>query len=44
MATWIIGGVLLIIVGAIIWKLIRDKKRGKHGCCGDCGRCSGCHH
>ena len=24
MATWIVGGVLLVIVGAIIWKMIKD--------------------
>ena len=24
MATWIVGGVVVLIVGAIIWKMIRD--------------------
>jgi len=44
MATWIVGGVLLLIVGAIIAKMIKDKKSGKGGCCGNCGACSGgCH-
>lgn len=47
MATWIIGGVLLLIVGAIVWKMVKDKKAGKGSCsCGcDCASCSGnCHH
>jgi len=46
MATWIVGGVLLLIVGAVIVKMIKDKKAGKGGCsCGcNCGACSGnCH-
>ena len=33
MATWIVGGVLLVIVGAIIWKMVKDKK----------SKCKGCH-
>ena len=47
MATWIVGGVLLLIVGAIVWKMIKDKKAGKGGCScgGNCGQCAGhCHH
>lgn len=47
MATWIVGGVLLLIVGAIVWKMVKDKKAGKGSCsCGcDCASCSGnCHH
>lgn len=47
MATWIVGGVLLLIVGAIVWKMVKDKKAGKGSCsCGcDCVSCSGnCHH
>jgi hypothetical protein len=45
MATWIVGGVLLVIVGAIIWKMIKDKKSGNSACScgGDCGKCKGCH-
>ena len=43
MATWIVGGVLLLIVGGIVWKMIRDKRAGK-GCGGDCSHCSGCGH
>ena len=39
MATWIVGGVLLVIVGAIIWKMVKDKKSGNSACScgGDCG-------
>ena len=46
MATWIVGGVLLLIVSAIIANMIKDKKAGKGGCScgGNCGACSGgCH-
>lgn len=43
MATWIVGIVLALIVGAIIWKMARDKKQGKGacGCSGDCAHCRG---
>lgn len=42
MATWIVGGILLLAVGAIVWKMIRDKRSGKTACaCG--GDCSQCH-
>lgn len=45
MATWIVGGVLLVIVGAIVWKMVKDKKSGNSACScgGDCGKCKGCH-
>ncbi len=44
MATIIVGGILLAIVGLIIWKMIRDKKNGKSSCGGDCAHCKGgCH-
>lgn len=43
MATWIIGGALALIVAAIAWKLIRDKREGKSSCsCG--GDCHCCGH
>ena len=42
MANWLIGGALFLIVGAVIWKMIKDKKSGKGGCSGDCSHCSGC--
>ena len=31
MATWIIGGILAVIVAAIIIKMVRDKRGGKRG-------------
>ena len=43
MATWIIGGILAVIVTAIIIKMVRDRRSGKGTCGGDCGRCRGCH-
>ncbi len=42
MATWIIGGLLIVIVGAVVWKMISDKRKGKHSCSCGCG-CEGCH-
>ena len=44
MATWIIGGILLLIVAGIVWKMIRDRRAGKGSCGGDCSCCSGCKH
>ncbi len=43
MATWIVGGILAVIVAAVIVKMIRDKRSGKSCCSGDCSHCSGCH-
>ena len=42
MATWIIGGVLIVIVGAVLWKMISDRRKGKHSCSCGCG-CESCH-
>ncbi|MBE5801043.1 MAG: FeoB-associated Cys-rich membrane protein [Clostridiales bacterium] len=42
MATWIVGGVVLLVVCLIIRSMYRDRKAGK-GCCGDCSKCSSCH-
>ena len=42
MATWIIGGVLIVIVGAVVWKMISDKRKGKHSCSCGCS-CESCH-
>ncbi len=44
MATWLIGGVLFVIVAAAAWKMIKDHRSGKGGCGGGCPRCSGCGH
>ena len=42
MGTVIVGGVLAIIVGLMVWKMIKDKKAGKSSCGGDCAHCRGC--
>jgi hypothetical protein len=39
--TIVVGLAILGIVAAIVVKMVKDKKKGKHiGC--DCGSCSGC--
>ena len=43
MATWIVGGILAVIVAAIIVKMVKDRRSGKGVCSGDCGKCHGCH-
>ncbi|MCC8015886.1 MAG: FeoB-associated Cys-rich membrane protein [Clostridiales bacterium] len=46
MGTVIVLIILAVIVGAIIYKLVKDKKSGKNQCGGDCahcGACSACH-
>lgn len=48
LASVIVALVVLAIVGLIVWKLAKDKKRGKGSCscggeCGSCGACSHCH-
>ena len=42
MGTVIVGGVLAVIVGLLVWKMIKDKKAGKSSCGGDCAHCRGC--
>ena len=43
MGTYIVGGILLIVVALIVRKLIKDKKSGKHcQCDGNCGSCGSC--
>lgn len=40
-ASLIVGLVVLAVLGLALWKLLRDKKRGKGNCsCG--GGCPGC--
>ena len=41
LGTIIIGLLLMLIVGFVIRKMIKDKKQGK-GCCGS--SCKGCEH
>lgn len=44
MATVIVSAVLLAIVAAVIWKMVKDRKAGKGGCSCGCENCSrGCH-
>ena len=43
MGTFIVGAILIIIVGLIVAGMIRDKKKGKSTCGGSCGHgCGGC--
>ena len=41
MGTWIVGAVVLVIVGAAARKVYRDRKSGKSCGCG-CDGCSEC--
>jgi len=43
-ATIIICAILTVILGAIVWNLIKSKKQGKSSCGCDCASCGGiCH-
>lgn len=44
MATWIIGGILLLAVAGIVIKMVLDHRAGKGTCScgGDCSKCRGC--
>ncbi|MDD7403548.1 MAG: FeoB-associated Cys-rich membrane protein [Butyribacter sp.] len=45
MGTFVVGVLLLFLVGCIIRNMIQDKKNGKSIQCGnDCKHCSGCCH
>lgn len=39
MANWIVGGILALIVAAIVWKMVRDARSGKGSCGCDCSEC-----
>lgn len=49
MGTIVVLAILIVIVGAIAAKMIRDKKNGVHSCgcgcdgCGACGAAGNCH-
>lgn len=43
MATWIVGAIVALIVGAAAWKTISDRRKGASSCGGDCSKCKGCH-
>ena len=40
-ATIAVSAVLLVLVGLIIFKMVKDKREGKSGCSCGCG-CNGC--
>lgn len=40
--TLLVGAVVLAAVLAIVFKMVKDKKAGKHSCSCGCGGCSGC--
>ena len=43
LATILISLFLLLIVCAIVFKLVRDKRKGRSSCgCGGCAMCSQC--
>lgn len=43
MGTVIVTAVLVVIVAAIVFSMVKGKKNGKHTCGGDCVHCGGCH-
>lgn len=44
LGTVIVAGIVLLLVGLVVWKMIKDKKNGKSiQCGGDCSKCKGCH-
>ena len=43
LATIIVAVLMFGAVGLAVYKMIRDKREGKHSCsCGGCSGCSGC--
>lgn len=44
LGTLVVFLILLVVVGAIIWSMVKDKKNGKSSCGGNCSACGGnCH-
>ena len=43
MGTFVVGAILVLIVGLIVRGIVKDKKSGKSSCGGDCSHCRGCH-
>lgn len=44
MGTIVVSVILVLVVGAAVVSMIRDKKSGKSiQCGGDCKKCGGCH-
>ena len=44
MSTFIIGLIVVVLLGLAVRKMYRDKKSGKHTCGGNCGQCGCCGH
>lgn len=42
LATIVIAAALVVMVGAIVWYLRRQKKQGKSSCGGNCAHCAMC--
>ena len=42
MGTILVSLGLAAIVAAILWSMRKDRKKGKHACCGDCAQCGMC--
>ena len=40
LATIVIAAALVVMVGAIVWYLRRQKKQGKSSCGGNCAHCA----
>ena len=44
LSTFLILLVVVVVVGLIIWGMVKDKRAGKSSCGGDCSHCgSVCH-
>ena len=43
MGTFVVGAIVVLIVGLIVRGIVKDKKSGKSSCGGDCSHCRGCH-
>lgn len=39
MGTIIVGAILAVMVGLIIYSMVKNKKKGKSQCGGDCSHC-----
>lgn len=44
MSTWIIGGIVAVLLALAVRKIYRDNKSGTHTCGGNCGHCGCCGH
>lgn len=44
LGTLIVLLILIAVVAAIVFKIVKDRRTGKHICGGDCSKCHGCTH